>query len=59
MLAREGCPSTHTEEYLLGDLPGRCTLHEGGRSKEKKPEAKPANADGDKQPDNPPPPMDQ
>jgi membrane peptidoglycan carboxypeptidase len=49
MLAREGCPSTHTEEYLLGDLPGRCTLHGDSKPKEKKEkpegEAKPAEAE--------------
>jgi len=49
MLAREGCPATHTEEYLLGDLPGRCTLHGDSKPKEKKGdpdgEAKPAGAD--------------
>lgn len=40
MLARDGCPSTHTEEYMLGDLPSRCTVHEGGGAKEEKKEPK-------------------
>jgi penicillin-binding protein 1A len=56
MLARRGCPSTHREEYLAGDLPGRCTLHDGGSTRERKPDTKPA--EGDKEPD-PTPPVDQ
>jgi len=40
MLARDGCPSTHTEEYMLGDLPSRCTVHEGSGSREDKKEPK-------------------
>lgn len=45
MLAREGCPATHTEEYLLGELPGRCSLHGDSKPKEKK-----GGTDGDEKP---------
>lgn len=38
MLARDGCPSNHTEEYLLGDLPSRCSLHDGSTPKAEKKE---------------------
>jgi hypothetical protein len=40
MLARDGCPATHTEEYMLGDLPSRCSVHEGGSAKPEKKEPK-------------------
>ena len=40
MLARDACPSSHTEEYMLGDLPARCTLHDGTESKPAKKETK-------------------